>query len=45
MNRLLIAKIILKYKKTNLVHPQTPDRFTPSHVRGAENCGSALTHQ
>ena len=27
------------------VNPQAPDRFTPSRVRCAENCGSALTHR
>ena len=27
------------------VNPHTSDRFTPSHARCAENCGSALTHR
>ena len=31
-----------RYKRIN---PHTPDRFTPSHARCAENCGSALTHR
>ena len=26
-------------------NPQTPDRFTPSHARCGENCGSELTHR
>ena len=28
-----------------LINPHTPDRFTPSHARCAENCGSALTRR
>ena len=27
------------------LNPHTPDRFTPSHARCAENCGSALTYR
>ena len=27
------------------LNPHTLDRFTPSHARCAENCGSALTHR
>ena len=27
------------------VNPHMPDRFTRSHARCAENCGSALTHR
>ena len=29
----------------HLLNPHTGDRFTPSHARCAENCGSALTHR
>ena len=29
----------------DLINPNTPDRFTPSHARCTENCGSALTHR
>ena len=29
----------------NSLNPQTPDRFTLSHARCAENCGSALIRQ
>ena len=27
------------------LNPDTPDRFTPSHALGAENCESVLTHR
>ena len=29
----------------NLINPHTPDRFTPSHARCAENYRSTLTHR
>ena len=36
-----LSKRIDKKKHFN---PHTPNRFTPSHARCTENCGSALTH-
>ena len=31
-------------KKKGIFNPHAPYRFTPSRVRFAKNCGSALTH-
>ena len=39
-----IKKIYYELSREKSVNPHTPDRFTSSHTRYAENCGLALTH-
>ena len=41
----LITEPAVSIHANNSINPHTPDRFTPSHARCAENCGSALTHR